>query len=82
MPKSAESPASTAGEVRARGAESTSAPVPESRIRQPTRSIGQVMAILRTEFPGDLDFQDQISGSRGSYQSAASTIGISPIHRK
>lgn len=51
MPKSAESPASTAGEARARGAESTSAPVPESRIRQPTRSIGQVMAILRTEFP-------------------------------
>jgi DNA-binding transcriptional MerR regulator len=51
MPKSAESPASTAGEVRARGAESTSAPGPESRIRQPTRSIGQVMAILRTEFP-------------------------------
>ena len=56
MPKSAESEfavsgASTAGEARARGAESTSAPVPESRIRQPTRSIGQVMAILRTEFP-------------------------------
>lgn len=51
MPKSAESPASTAGEARARGAESASAPVPESRIRQPTRSIGQVMAILRTEFP-------------------------------
>ena len=51
MPKSAESPASTAGEARARGAESTTAPVPESRIRQPTRSIGQVMAILRTEFP-------------------------------
>lgn len=56
MPKSAESEfavsgASTAGDARARGAESTSAPVPESRIRQPTRSIGQVMAILRTEFP-------------------------------
>jgi DNA-binding transcriptional MerR regulator len=51
MPKSAESPASTAGEARARGAESTSATVPESRIRQPTRSIGQVMTILRTEFP-------------------------------
>jgi DNA-binding transcriptional MerR regulator len=51
MPKSAESPASTAGEVHARGAESTTAPGPESRIRQPTRSIGQVMAILRTEFP-------------------------------
>jgi DNA-binding transcriptional MerR regulator len=51
MPKSAESPASTAGEARARGAESTSATVPDSRIRQPTRSIGQVMAILRTEFP-------------------------------
>ena len=51
MPKSAESPASTAGEARARAAESASAPVPESRNRQPTRSIGQVMAILRTEFP-------------------------------
>jgi DNA-binding transcriptional MerR regulator len=55
MPKSAESEfavsgASTAGEAR-RGAESTSASVPESRVRQPTRSIGQVMAILRTEFP-------------------------------
>ena len=51
MPKSAESPASTAGEARARAVESASAPVPESRVRQPTRSIGQVMAILRTEFP-------------------------------
>jgi DNA-binding transcriptional MerR regulator len=51
MPKSAESPASTAGEARARAVESASAPVPESRNRQPTRSIGQVMAILRTEFP-------------------------------
>jgi DNA-binding transcriptional MerR regulator len=51
MPKSAESPASTAGESRARAVESASAPVPESRVRQPTRSIGQVMAILRTEFP-------------------------------
>jgi DNA-binding transcriptional MerR regulator len=43
--------ASTGGEARVRGAESTTAPVPESRVRQPTRSIGQVMAILRTEFP-------------------------------
>jgi DNA-binding transcriptional MerR regulator len=51
MPKSAESPASTPGEARARAVESASAPVPESRNRQPTRSIGQVMAILRTEFP-------------------------------
>jgi DNA-binding transcriptional MerR regulator len=51
MPKSAEFPASTAGEPRARAVESGSAPVPESRVRQPTRSIGQVMAILRTEFP-------------------------------
>ncbi len=51
MPKSAESPASTAGEARARAVESASAPMPESRNRQPTRSIGQVMAILRTEFP-------------------------------
>jgi DNA-binding transcriptional MerR regulator len=51
MPNSAESPASAAGEARARGADDQSAQVPESRLRHATRSIGQVMAILRTEFP-------------------------------
>jgi DNA-binding transcriptional MerR regulator len=51
MPKSAESPASATGETRARSAETASASVSEPRLRQPTRSIGQVMAILRTEFP-------------------------------
>jgi DNA-binding transcriptional MerR regulator len=51
MPKSAESPAGAAGEARARGAEDPGAVVTESRLRHATRSIGQVMAILRTEFP-------------------------------
>jgi DNA-binding transcriptional MerR regulator len=51
MPNSAESPASAAGEARARGAEDPGALVTESRLRHATRSIGQVMAILRTEFP-------------------------------
>jgi DNA-binding transcriptional MerR regulator len=52
MPKPAESPASATGEARAaRSAETASASVSEPRLRQPTRSIGQVMAILRTEFP-------------------------------
>jgi DNA-binding transcriptional MerR regulator len=51
MPKPAESPASPTGEARARSAETASASVSEPRLRQPTRSIGQVMAILRTEFP-------------------------------
>ena len=51
MPNSAESPAGTAGEARARGAEDPGAVVTESRLRHATRSIGQVMAILRTEFP-------------------------------
>ena len=51
MPNSAESPASAAGEARARGAEDPGAVVTESRLRHATRSIGQVMAILRTEFP-------------------------------
>jgi DNA-binding transcriptional MerR regulator len=51
MPNSAESPASAAGEARARGADDQGAQVSESRLRHATRSIGQVMAILRTEFP-------------------------------
>ena len=51
MPNSAEYPASAAGEARARGADDTGAQVSESRLRHATRSIGQVMAILRTEFP-------------------------------
>ncbi|HET9301483.1 MAG TPA: MerR family transcriptional regulator, partial [Propionibacteriaceae bacterium] len=50
MPNSAESPASAAGEVRARGAEDPGAQLADSRQRHATRSIGQVMAILRTEF--------------------------------
>jgi DNA-binding transcriptional MerR regulator len=51
MPNSAESPAIAAGEARARGADDQGTQVPESRLRHATRSIGQVMAILRTEFP-------------------------------
>jgi DNA-binding transcriptional MerR regulator len=52
MPNPAESPASAAGEARARRAEDPgSAVVTETRQRQATRSIGQVMAILRTDFP-------------------------------
>jgi DNA-binding transcriptional MerR regulator len=51
MPNSAESPASAAGEARARSAEDPGGLVTESRLRHATRSIGQVLAILRTEFP-------------------------------
>jgi DNA-binding transcriptional MerR regulator len=51
MPNPVESPASVAAEARARGAEAASGPAPEPRLRAVTRSIGQVMAILRTEFP-------------------------------
>jgi DNA-binding transcriptional MerR regulator len=51
MSNSAEFPASAAGEARARGAEDPGALVTESRLRHGTRSIGQVMAMLRTEFP-------------------------------
>jgi DNA-binding transcriptional MerR regulator len=51
MPNSAESPASAAGEARARGADDQGTHVSEGRLRHATRSIGQVMAILRTEFP-------------------------------
>jgi DNA-binding transcriptional MerR regulator len=52
MPNPAESAASAARDARAaRGAEDPGALVPETRPRHATRSIGQVMAILRTEFP-------------------------------
>jgi DNA-binding transcriptional MerR regulator len=51
MPNSAESPAAAAGEARARGAEEHGALAADSRLRQATRSIGQVLAILRTDFP-------------------------------
>ena len=51
MPNPAESAASAAGEGRARGAQDRGALVAETRLRHATRSIGQVMAILRTEFP-------------------------------
>jgi DNA-binding transcriptional MerR regulator len=51
MSKPAESPGTAGGETRARGADTSGASVAEPRLRQPTRSIGQIMAILRTEFP-------------------------------
>jgi DNA-binding transcriptional MerR regulator len=51
MPKPAESAASAGSEARARGAGDPGALVAEPRARHATRSIGQVMAILRTEFP-------------------------------
>lgn len=52
MPNPAESPASATAEARARSAEDPgSALVTETRQRHATRSIGQVMAILRTDFP-------------------------------
>jgi DNA-binding transcriptional MerR regulator len=52
MPHPADSPASAAGEAHPRGAEDPgSALVTETRQRHATRSIGQVMAILRTDFP-------------------------------
>jgi DNA-binding transcriptional MerR regulator len=51
MPNPAESAASAAGEARAREAQDRGALVAETRLRHATRSIGQVMAILRTEFP-------------------------------
>jgi len=40
-----------AGEARARGADEQSTPAQEPRLRPATRSIGQVLAVLRTEFP-------------------------------
>ena len=52
MPNPADSPASAAGEAHQRRAEHLgSALVTETRQRYATRSIGQVMAILRTDFP-------------------------------
>lgn len=51
MPKPVESPASAAGDTRARGADEPGAPAADTRLRHTTRSIGQVLAILRTEFP-------------------------------
>jgi DNA-binding transcriptional MerR regulator len=40
-----------AGEARARGADEQGTPALEPRLRPATRSIGQVLAVLRTEFP-------------------------------
>jgi len=51
MPKPADSPTTAAGDIRARAADDSSQPASEGRLRHATRSIGQVMAILRTEFP-------------------------------
>jgi DNA-binding transcriptional MerR regulator len=51
MPNPAESVASAVNEARARSADDPAATVAENRARHATRSIGQVMAILRTEFP-------------------------------
>jgi DNA-binding transcriptional MerR regulator len=50
MSKPAEPAGTAGGETRARGADTSSASVAEPRLRQPTRSIGQIIAILRTEF--------------------------------
>jgi DNA-binding transcriptional MerR regulator len=51
MPNPAESLAATAGEPRVRGADDAGMAGPQTRLRPATRSIGQVMAVLRTEFP-------------------------------
>src|SRR5215210_4584238 len=52
MPNPADSPASAAGEAHPRRVEHLgSALVTETRQRHATRSIGQVLAILRTDFP-------------------------------
>jgi DNA-binding transcriptional MerR regulator len=51
MPKPADSPAAAVGEARAQGAEVAGSPLSEPRLKHTTRSIGQVLAILRTEFP-------------------------------
>jgi DNA-binding transcriptional MerR regulator len=51
MSNTAESPATIAGEARARGADEQGTPAVEPRLRPATRSIGQVLAVLRTEFP-------------------------------
>ena len=51
MPKPADSPVTAAADPRLRGVDDSPSPASETRLRHPTRSIGQVMAILRTEFP-------------------------------
>jgi DNA-binding transcriptional MerR regulator len=51
MSNPAESAGTPGAEARARGADTSVASVAEPRLRQPTRSIGQIMAILQTEFP-------------------------------
>jgi len=51
MPKPADSPVTAATDPRLRGVEDSLSPASETRLRHPTRSIGQVMAILHTEFP-------------------------------
>jgi DNA-binding transcriptional MerR regulator len=51
MPKSADFPTTAVGDLRTRAADDSSQPAAEGRLRHATRSIGQVMAILRTEFP-------------------------------
>jgi hypothetical protein len=51
MPNPAESLAATTGDARARGADDAGMAGPQTRLRPATRSIGQVMAVLRTEFP-------------------------------
>jgi DNA-binding transcriptional MerR regulator len=51
MPNPADSPVTAPIEGRAHGAETAGPPPFEPRLRAATRSIGQVMATLRTEFP-------------------------------
>lgn len=51
MPKPADSPVTAASDTRARRVEESSSPAAETRLRHATRSIGQVMAMLHTEFP-------------------------------
>ena len=51
MPKPADSPVTAAADPRLRGVDDSPLPASETRLRHPTRSIGQVMAILHTEFP-------------------------------
>ena len=51
MPKPADSPVTAAADPRLRGVDDSPSPASETRLRHPTRSIGQVMAILHTEFP-------------------------------
>jgi len=51
MPKPADSPVTAATDPRLRGVDDSPSAASETRLRHPTRSIGQVMAILHTEFP-------------------------------